>query len=165
MFFYFCRCSFFMEIVSKILQNQKKVLLLHHERRRSSVGRAEDWKSLCHWFNSSRCHENGRIFFSLFYMCVLVKKRDSCLAVSLLLFNRILKFFELNLDQAIKNLWSKISSAFICFNTSVMFCNTLFISTLSHDSYRDRAKARILTDNQLVTIFIIREMKYFPKYC
>ncbi len=46
-----------------------------------------------------------------------------------------------------------------------MFCNTLIICTLSHDSYRDRAKARNLTNNQLVTIFITREMKYLLKYC
>jgi len=46
-----------------------------------------------------------------------------------------------------------------------MLCNTLIICTLSHGSYRDRAKARNITDNQLVTILIIREMKYLPKYC
>ena len=39
-----------------------------------------------------------------------------------------------------------------------MFCNTLIINALSF-----RTMARNLADNQLVTIFKVREMKNLPK--
>ena len=61
------RCEFCVNQCSS-LRNLGRIFLMQKisyfctpKRRRSSDGRAEDWKSLCHWFDSSRCHGKHKL--------------------------------------------------------------------------------------------------------